>query len=139
PQALHLVTRICGTCSFAHSLAFCTALEHLCSITVPERAAYERCIVAELERLISHLHASSKLFEALGMEQRAGSLMSLRESAIQMLKTFSNVRVIPDLCLPGGLRRDIAEHDREIFTAALPKLSHALYRFIDGVIDHRAL
>ena len=29
PQALHLVTRICGTCSFAHSLAFCQALEQL--------------------------------------------------------------------------------------------------------------
>src|SRR5579859_5691319 len=25
PQALHLVTRICGTCSCAHSLAFCQA------------------------------------------------------------------------------------------------------------------
>ena len=34
PQALHLVTRICGTCSFAHSLAFCQALEQLCAITV---------------------------------------------------------------------------------------------------------
>ena len=139
PQALHLVTRICGTCSFAHSLAFCTALEDLCNIAVPERAAYGRCIIAELERLISHLQASSRLFESLGMEQRATVLVTLRESAVQMLKTLSGVRVIPDLCLPGGLHRDIEDHDRETFIAALPKLSHALYRFIDGVFDHRAL
>ena len=38
PQALHLVSRICGTCSLAHTLAFCQALEALCAIEVPGRA-----------------------------------------------------------------------------------------------------
>jgi HEAT repeat protein len=46
PQALHLVTRICGTYSFAHSLAFCQALEQLCAIPVSDRAGVLRCVAA---------------------------------------------------------------------------------------------
>ena len=46
PQALHLVTRVCGTCSFAHSLAFCQAIEQLCGMNVSERAQMLRCVAA---------------------------------------------------------------------------------------------
>jgi len=59
PQAFHLVTRICGTCSFAHSLAFCQALEQLCTIPVSDRASMLRCVAAELERIASHTRASA--------------------------------------------------------------------------------
>src|SRR5918912_212095 len=68
PQALHLVTRICGTCSFAHSLAFCQALEQLCGLKVSERAAALRCVAAELERIASHVRAAATLLQALGMD-----------------------------------------------------------------------
>jgi ech hydrogenase subunit E len=59
PQALQLVTRICGACSFAHSLAFCQALEQLCTVVVAERPALLRCVAAELERIASHLQAAA--------------------------------------------------------------------------------
>src|SRR5919199_2590725 len=71
PQALHLVTRICGTCSFAHSLAFCQALEQLCGIAVAERAGMLRCVIAELERIASHLRAAAGVLQAIGMEAYA--------------------------------------------------------------------
>jgi ech hydrogenase subunit E len=139
PQALHLVTRICGACSFAHSLAFCQALEQLGSIAVPERAAILRCVAAELERIASHLQAAALVFYALGMQPRSTALEALREPALDGLLAISGARVIPDLCLPGGLRRDISAHAREELLVALLKLNRALYRFIDDIIDHRAL
>jgi Ni,Fe-hydrogenase III large subunit len=139
PQALQLVTRICGACSFAHSLAFCQALELLCKLTVTERAALLRCIAAELERIASHLQAAATVLGALGMEARADALRPLREQALEGLHLMGGARVIPDLCLPGGLRRDLTARGREELLVMLPKLNRALYRFIDGAIDHRAL
>jgi Ni,Fe-hydrogenase III large subunit len=139
PQALQLVTRICGACSFAHSLAFCQAIEQLCQIAVPERAELLRCVAAELERLGSHLHAAGILLRALGMEPRAAMLEALREQALAGMQLLSGARVIPDLCLPGGLRRDLSARGREELMVMLPKLNRALYRFVDGAIDDRAL
>ncbi|MFN8569046.1 MAG: hypothetical protein U0Z44_16360 [Kouleothrix sp.] len=105
PQALHLVTRICGTCSFAHSLAFCQALEQLCDIPVSGRALALRCVAAELERIASHTHAAATILHALGMAPYAAELAAARAGAV-VLQSLSGARVIPDLCLPGGLRRD---------------------------------
>jgi ech hydrogenase subunit E len=139
PQALHLVTRICGACSFAHSLAFCQALEQLDDTAVTERAAMLRSIAAELERIASHLQGAATVFRALGMEPRADALEAMREPALEALRTIGGARVIPDLCLPGGLRRDLSAHGREELLVMLPKLNRALYRLIDGSIDHRAL
>jgi Ni,Fe-hydrogenase III large subunit len=139
PQALHLVTRICGTCSFAHSLAFCQALEQLCAIAVSERANDLRCAIGELERIASHLRAVGALLRALGMDAYAAELDAPRELALQALQMISGVRVIPDLCLPGGLRRDLAAADREALLVAALKLNRGLYRLADRLIDHRPL
>jgi Ni,Fe-hydrogenase III large subunit len=50
PDALLLVARICGECSFAHSLAFCQAIEQVQRRKVGARAALLRVAIAELER-----------------------------------------------------------------------------------------
>jgi ech hydrogenase subunit E len=139
PQALQLVTRICGACSFAHSLAFCHAIEQLCKLPVAERAALLRCVAAELERIASHLQAAATVLRALGIEPRATTLEQLREQALEGLHLTSGARVIPDLCLPGGLRRDLTARSREQLLVMLLKLNRSLYRLIDGTIDNRAL
>lgn len=54
-QGLALVERVCGICSNTHTLVFSRALEDLAGIEVPERAKFIRVIVAEAERLHSHL------------------------------------------------------------------------------------
>jgi Ni,Fe-hydrogenase III large subunit len=139
PQALHLVTRICGTCSFAHSLAFCQAIEQLCDISVSERSCALRCVAAELERIASHTRAAAGVLRALGMDMRARDADGLCELALQALQALSGARVIPDLCVPGGLRRDLDGPGREALLVALPKINRGLYRFTDDLIDQRAL
>jgi ech hydrogenase subunit E len=139
PQALHLVTRICGTCSFAHSLAFCQALEQLGSIAVSARACDLRVAAAELERIASHVRAAAVVLQALGMDTYTVGLDAPRELALQSLQIMGGARVIPDLCVPGGLRRDLTPADRESLLISVPKLNRALYRLADQLIDHRAL
>src|SRR6266540_3777546 len=139
PQALYLVTRICGTCSFAHSLAFCQAIEQLCGIEVSERASALRCVAAEFERIASHVRAAAAVLRAIGMDAYAADLDGPRELVLQSLQSISGARVIPDLCLPGGLRRDLSAREREVLLIALPKLNRSLYRISDRLIDHRPL
>src|SRR3974377_2589017 len=52
---VHVADRICGLCSFMHSLGYCKAFETIMGIEVPERALYLRTIWAELARVHSHI------------------------------------------------------------------------------------
>lgn len=139
PQALHLVSRICGTCSFAHSLAFCQAIEAMCAIDVPERAAMLRCIVAEFERLGSHLFAAAAVLDSVGLEPTARALRDLREQALTLQKRLAGARVAPELCIPGGVRRSPGVAERQEMSTTLAALNQTLYRQISRIIDRRAL
>ncbi len=138
-QALHLVSRICSAASHAHSLAFCQALETLLGITVPERAAYLRCGVAELERVISHLTGLTALFDVLGLDRYTDMTRRLREGSQQAMYLLTGARIIPDVCLPGGLRADLDADQRSELLTVLAKLNRLIFRLIDQAIDHRAL
>ena len=52
-QVTFLVERICGICSTSHPLAYVQAVEDMAAVTIPERAAYIRTIIAEMERIHS--------------------------------------------------------------------------------------
>lgn len=139
PEALHLVSRICGDDSVAHTLAFCQAIEQLCELEVTERAAALRTAAAEVERLASHLRAAATVLRALGMDRTAQELEALRERSQGVLASLAGARVGPDVVLPGGVRRDVPEHVRERLLADIPEVNRALYRVVDRLIDNRAL
>src|SRR5512136_2249805 len=54
-RVVPLLERICGICSHAHAQAFCTGIEEVMQLEVPPRAQYIRTVVAELERMHSHI------------------------------------------------------------------------------------
>ena len=54
-QNLYLVERICGICSHIHALTYSLGVEKLAEVEVPRRAQAIRVLVAELERVHSHL------------------------------------------------------------------------------------
>jgi Ni,Fe-hydrogenase III large subunit len=54
-QVIALMERVCGICSNIHTLTLCQAMEGLTGLTPPPRARYIRVIMAELERLHSHV------------------------------------------------------------------------------------
>ncbi|MBS7623764.1 nickel-dependent hydrogenase large subunit, partial [Candidatus Bathyarchaeota archaeon] len=54
-QGLYLVERICGICAMAHQLCYANNIEALLGVSIPRRADYIRTIIAELERMHSHL------------------------------------------------------------------------------------
>ena len=54
-RVLPLMERVCGICSHSHSTAFAKGIEELMQLEIPPRAQYIRTIIAELERMHSHL------------------------------------------------------------------------------------
>jgi NADH-quinone oxidoreductase subunit D len=54
-QNLYLLERISGICSHVHATAYCLGVERLAGVTAPPRAQAIRELVAELERIHSHL------------------------------------------------------------------------------------
>ena len=65
---VHVADRICGLCSFMHSLGYCQAVEEIMGIEVPERALYLRTIWAELSRIHSHIFWLGVAADAFGFE-----------------------------------------------------------------------
>ncbi|MGQ9548562.1 MAG: hydrogenase large subunit [Roseiflexus sp.] len=139
PDALHLVARICGECSFAHSLAFCQAIEQIQERRVSTRAALLRVAIAESERTAAHLHAASAVLRAIGLEQRSEFLDHCCRQFRDVLALITGGRIPPPVCAPGGLLCDLTPVDRQALLAMLPGMSADLYRFIDRLIDQRFL
>jgi ech hydrogenase subunit E len=108
-QGLALVERVCGICSNVHTLTFSRALETLAGVEVPERAQYIRVIVAEAERLHSHLLWAGVACELIGFQTLFMTCFALREQVMDVLEGISGNRVNYAMNRPGGVNRDIVD------------------------------
>lgn len=135
--ALELVSRICGSCSQAHQLAFCQALEALLGMQVPPRGTYLRVVLAELERLQSHLAALQNISHALGIplaEQALGA------AGAQLREQFRlSGGAIALRCRPGGVDADLDDNERRSVLTSLERLSRRLFQLADQLLKQPAL
>jgi Ni,Fe-hydrogenase III large subunit len=106
---LALVERVCGICSNVHTLTFSHALENLSGLEVPERARYIRVIVAEAERLHSHLLWAGIACEMMGFQTLFMTCFALREKIMDVLEAISGNRVNYAMNRPGGVNRDLRD------------------------------
>jgi Ni,Fe-hydrogenase III large subunit len=111
-QNIALLERICGICSGVHTLTFCLAVERLAGLAVPERAQYIRVIMAELERLHSHLLWAGIAAEVIGFQTLFMTCFALRERVMDVLEVISGNRVNYAMNCIGGVNRDIAGPER---------------------------
>ncbi len=110
-QVPFLVERVCGICSTSHPIAFCNAVEDLCGIDIPERAKYIRTIIAELERLHSHLLWVGLAGHFLGFDTVWMWAWKYREPVLDIMEAVTGNRQNYAMIKPGGVRRDINNDD----------------------------
>lgn len=110
-QDLTLVERVCGICSNIHTLTFSMAAEQIAGIYVPDRARFIRTIMAELERLHSHLLWAGIGSEDIGFQTMFMEIYALREKVMDVLEAISGNRVNYAMNCIGGVNRDIVEID----------------------------
>jgi NADH-quinone oxidoreductase subunit D len=106
-QDLYIIERVCGICSHTHSTAFCQGIEELAGLKIPRRAAYIRVIVAELERLHSHLLWLGVACHEIGFDTLFMYSWRDRERVLDMLAAMCGNRVNYGINTIGGVRRDL--------------------------------
>lgn len=108
-QDIALLERVCGICSNVHTLMFSRAVEKIAGLEVPERAKYIRVVIAEAERLHSHLLWAGAACHVIGFETMFMTFFSLREQVMDILEGISGNRVNYAMNRPGGVNRDIGD------------------------------
>lgn len=108
-QNIALFERVCGICSNVHTLTYCLAVENLLGIEAPLRAQYIRVVVAELERLHSHILWAGAAAHILGFQTLFMTCFRLREIVMDLLESISGNRVNYAMNAIGGVNRDITD------------------------------
>lgn len=106
-QVPFVVERICGICSTSHPFAYCRAVEDICGVEPPERAQYIRTIVAEGERIHSHLLWLGLAGHFLAYNTVFMWAWKLREEILDVMEMLSGNRNNYAMFKPGGVRRDL--------------------------------
>jgi len=106
-QDIYLLERICGICSHSHSTCFVQAVEELAGVQVPPRANYIRTLIAELERIHSHLLWLGVAGHEVGFDTLFMYSWRDREVVMDLLALLTGNRVNYGMNTLGGVRRDI--------------------------------
>lgn len=114
-QNLYLLERICGICSHIHATAFCLGVERLASVEAPPRAQAIRLLVAELERVHSHLLWLGVAAHEAGFDTLFMYSWRDRETVMDLLEALTGNRVNYSANVLGGVKCDVdAEQARNI-------------------------
>jgi len=129
-QIIYLAERICGICSASHPFAFCKAVENAAGIEVPERGQYIRVIIAELERIHSHILWAGVAAHELGFDSVLYISWRAREEVLDLLEYLTGNRINYGIFMIGGVRRDISKEQ-------VPRIQKALdyYKDIYGKLE----
>jgi NADH-quinone oxidoreductase subunit D len=122
-QVIPLVERMDYLGPQSNSLAFCLSVEKLLGIeqAIPERVIWIRVLIAELQRLSSHL----VWLGTHGMEVGAVSVMLYcfreREQLLNINEMLAGFRMFPSYLRIGGLREDLPRGFHQAVTEFLDK------------------
>ncbi len=123
-----LTDRLDYLASMSNNLAYVLAVEKLAGISVPERAEYIRVILAELQRIASHLIAVGAFLNDCGAFFTPFLYMFReREKIVDLFEMVSGQRLLYNYMRIGGFSQDIPDE----FLPALDKFVRQMPGFID--------
>ncbi len=106
-QALTLTDRMDYLAPLSNNLGYSLAVERLLGIDVPERVSHIRVLLAELQRIASHM----VWLGTSGLDAGAMSMFLYcfqeRETILDLFEQVSGVRMMTSYIQPGGLMADL--------------------------------
>ena len=105
-DVLLLAERFSAKSAFAHSLAFCQAVEKVAHVEIPHRASQLRVALCELERLRHHAGAIEGICQSTALSVSEAHAAIVEEQLLRASCRFGGHRYLFGLNTPGGLRRD---------------------------------
>lgn len=134
-QGLYLMERVCGICSHVHAMAYALGVEKLANVQAPPRAQAIRELVAELERIHSHL-----LW--LGVAAHEGGFDTLfmfswrdRETVMDLLETITGNRVNYSANILGGVKIDISDAQKDALRRGMDFLEERTKHYLKVVTE----
>jgi NADH-quinone oxidoreductase subunit D len=130
-QVIPLVERMDYLSAQSNSIAFSMSAEKLLGIDVPERVQWIRVLIAELQRINSHL----VWLGTHGMEVGAVSVMMYcfreRELLLNINELLAGFRLFPSYVRVGGLREDLPRGFHDAVRAFLDRFPAKLDEYED--------
>jgi NADH-quinone oxidoreductase subunit D len=106
-QVIPLVERMDYLGAQSNSLAFCLSVEKLLGIELPERVVNIRVLIAELQRLASHLVWLATHALEIGAVSVMMYCFREREQLLNVNEMLAGFRMFPSYFRIGGLREDL--------------------------------
>ncbi len=130
-QVIPLVERMDYLSAQSNAMAFCLSVETLLGLDLPERVRNIRVLLAELQRINSHL----VWLGTHGMEVGAVSVMLYcfreRELLLNLNEMLAGFRLFPTYMRIGGLREDLPRGFHEAVRAFLDRFLPKLVEYED--------
>ena len=103
---VRLAERVSGVSSFAHSAAYCMALERMSGTLLPARAAAIRTLLLEMERLYNHVGDIGNMCAGTGFAVGYAQGASLKERLMALNERLTGSRYLRGVNAPGGVLAD---------------------------------
>ncbi len=132
-RVVPMLERVCGICSHSHTTVFVKGIEEAMKLTIPPRAQFIRTIVAELERMHSHLLWLGVAAHEVGFNTLFMWTWRDREAVQDMLEEMTGNRVNYGTNEVGGVRRDLAPDQIQAALKRLPKLEERIAKYAEMV------
>ena len=132
-RVLPLMERVCGICSHSHSTVFAKGIEEIMQLEIPPRAQYIRTIIAELERMHSHLLWLGVAAHLIGFNTLFMWTWRDREAVQDTVEEMSGNRVHYGMNEVGGVRRDLTPAQVTAALGRLPILEERVNKYVDMV------
>jgi NADH-quinone oxidoreductase subunit D len=122
------------------NLAYCSAVEKLAGIEVPERAQYLRVIFAELQRIASHAMANGTFINDCGAWQTP--LMHMfreREKILDLFEMTCGARLTLNYMRIGGVAFDVPEEFMPQLKLLMAELPDRISEYEELLLDNEIL
>ena len=106
-KALVLTDRMDYLAPLCNNLGYSLAVEKLLGIDVPTKARFARVVLAELQRIASHLVWLGSSALDLGAQSVFLYCFRERELILDIFESCSGVRMMTSYIMPGGLQADL--------------------------------
>ncbi len=137
-QVIPLVERMDYLGAQSNSLAFCLAVEKLLAVEMPERVTNIRVLIAELQRIASHLVWLATHALEIGAVSVMMYCFRERELLLNINEMLAGFRMFPSYLRIGGLREDLPGGFHETVKAFLDRFGPKLDEY-EGLLTRNQI
>jgi len=129
-DALPYVARLGLAGGVIAEIAYCTAIESLGGIAIPDRAIWLRMLVSELARISDHFGRLGAVMTAIGLADGLRVANRAEDFAARALASVTGAAPLSGYACPGGVLRPMSKVFEEEWSAIRKQLEQEVERFV---------